>query len=755
VTTIANLLVNVGVDTKGASTGFAKVKSMAKVGALGLAAAGVAALKVAESFDDMQDTIIVGTGASGKALGSLEASAKRVGKTTPSSFADVGTAIADVNTRMGLTGKPLEVMSKKFLNLSRITGTDLAKNIEVSSRAFGDWGITMKDQPATLDKIFATSQSTGIGLEKLQQQVVTFGAPMRQFGFSFEESISLMGKFEKEGVNANAIFAGMKVGLGAISKAGKDPQKEFARISDAIKSAGSAGKANKIAIETFGQRAGPDMAAAIREGRFEIGDMVKALDKSGGAIDDADKRTRDWRESLAILRNKAMVLIEPLATKMFNAINDGADRLSKNAIPAIKRLVEDFRNGEGAFGAVKTVAGGMMKVLGAIGPPILGLAKAFASSKTAVLALIGAFVAYKAVMIAHAAVQAVSLVLLKAHTVGTIQHAVVSKVAAGAAKAWAVAQWLLNAAMSANPIGLIIIGLVALAAGLVLAYKKSETFRNIVNAAFSAVKKVAGAVITWLPKAVGKAVDFVKKHWRKIIAVLGGPLGIAVMLVVKHWDKIKSVTSGAIGKVVAFVKAIPGRFRSALSSLAGLVRGIFSNAMGKGLDVVRSIGDKIRDWIAAIPGKLASLGGKFASAGRGLLQQFIDGMKNAAGIISGIAGNVWTAVKGLLNGAIGRINAALNFSIGLPGKDLNINAGNIPYLAKGGIVTGPTLAVIGDNPGGREAVVPLSGPNARGLGGMNVTVNVNGAGDPRATAREVRRELLALKRQLGGDLGLA
>jgi hypothetical protein len=61
----------------------------------------------------------------------------------------------------------------------------------------------------------------------------------------------------------------------------------------------------------------------------------------------------------------------------------------------------------------------------------------------------------------------------------------------------------------------------------------------------------------------------------------------------------------------------------------------------------------------------------------------------------------------------------------------------VPALAEGGITTGPTLALIGDNPGGREAVIPLDRMNEFG-GGSNVTINVNG-GDPQAVVDALRR----------------
>jgi hypothetical protein len=186
------------------------------------------------------------------------------------------------------------------------------------------------------------------------------------------------------------------------------------------------------------------------------------------------------------------------------------------------------------------------------------------------------------------------------------------------------------------------------------------------------------------------------------------------------WDGIKTLVSAGIGKVVDFLQGIPGKFTSALSSLKSTAGGLFRDAMDAGKEKVTSIGQTIIGWIADIPGKLREKLGNFKDAGAALIGAFVDGMKNAGGVISGIAGNVWDAVKGLLNGAISKINAALEFTIKLPGPDMVVNLPDIPQLAKGGLVTRPTLALIGED--GPEAVVPLSkkhnpGGTMPGMGG--------------------------------------
>lgn len=63
-----------------------------------------------------------------------------------------------------------------------------------------------------------------------------------------------------------------------------------------------------------------------------------------------------------------------------------------------------------------------------------------------------------------------------------------------ATRAWTLVQWLLNAALNANPIGIVIAALAALAVGFVIAYRHSETFRKIVQGAWMGIKIAAKAV---------------------------------------------------------------------------------------------------------------------------------------------------------------------------------------------------------------------------------------------------------------------
>ncbi len=126
----------------------------------------------------------------------------------------------------------------------------------------------------------------------------------------------------------------------------------------------------------------------------------------------------------------------------------------------------------------------------------------------AVVAVTAAVLSYKATVAATTAITALC-------TAATTAKAAADKAAGSGAKGLAVAQAALNAVLSANPIGLVVAALAALAAGLVTAYHTSETFRNIVNGAFQAVANIAqstiGAAIGWLDKLSYKLNSFLGK----------------------------------------------------------------------------------------------------------------------------------------------------------------------------------------------------------------------------------------------------
>lgn len=80
-----------------------------------------------------------------------------------------------------------------------------------------------------------------------------------------------------------------------------------------------------------------------------------------------------------------------------------------------------------------------------------------------------------------------------------------------AARIYTAVQGALNVVLAANPVGLVVVAVAALAAGLVVAYQRSETFRNIVNGAFAAVRTAVIAYISPARAAIGGLVDIIER----------------------------------------------------------------------------------------------------------------------------------------------------------------------------------------------------------------------------------------------------
>jgi hypothetical protein len=123
---------------------------------------------------------------------------------------------------------------------------------------------------------------------------------------------------------------------------------------------------------------------------------------------------------------------------------------------------------------------------------------------------------------------------------------------------------------------------------------------------------------------------------------------------------------------------------------------------------------------------------------------YFEVIKTEAQILYNVFKAVFNGIATLWNNSVGKLSfKAPSWVPGIGGKGFDVP--NIPMLAAGGIVTSPTLAMIGER--GPEAVIPLTGPNAGGgMGGTNVTINVNG-GDPNAVVDALRRYM-----QLNGSV---
>jgi len=292
-----------------------------------IAGIGAAAWTLGEQLDGAYDTIRIGTGATGEALEQLNADFRAVAKQVPVDLETVGSAIADLNTRMGVSGPIAQELATQFLNLSRITGEDVSRLIQSGSRAFADWGISAEEAGGKLDFLFRVSQSTGIGVDRLMQLVTLSGAAMREMGLDFETSAVLLGQFEKAGVNTEQALMGLNRAVATAAREGKPATQAIQELFDAIKNAKDPAEATRIAVETFGTRAGPELASAIRSGRLDVAELTETLKEGGDTINALAAETDDWAQKWQLLKNNVAIAAEPLANTLFGIAGAFADQL--------------------------------------------------------------------------------------------------------------------------------------------------------------------------------------------------------------------------------------------------------------------------------------------------------------------------------------------------------------------------------------------------------------------------------------------
>lgn len=237
----------------------------------------------------------------------------------------------------------------------------------------------------------------------------------------------------------------------------------------------------------------------------------------------------------------------------------GAGGRLSAAFELAKGILADVRDviTGGLLPGVRDVSGaidpGWLTPLGAARSALGFLADNATLVRIAVVGLTAALVLNRAVMLGAAAVSGVATAATFIQTASTYGLSYALKAGGTAAKLYAAAQWLMNAAMSANPIGLIVIAIAALVGGIIYAYRNSETFRNILNKLWEGIK--VGA--EWIGKM------FMKFTPLGIIISNFGTLKDLVMDVVGWFKKLK------FPKPPAWLSKIPGVGDTATSHARG------------------------------------------------------------------------------------------------------------------------------------------------------------------------------------------
>jgi phage-related minor tail protein len=370
--------------------------------------------------------------------------------------------------------------------------------------------------------------------------------------------LTLMGKAAAEDAQGQAVLAT------SLRKSAGASQKQIASVEDWV-------SATTLATGVADDKLRPALGTLARA----TGDVTKSQAAMTTVLDVSaatGKDTQSVADALAKAYSGSTTALGKLVPGMDKAVLKSGDM---NAIMAeLARMT-----GGTAAEAADTAAGKWQRTK-------VAFAETQESIGAGLLPVLDKFSGYLAIaggwMSQHTQTVTVFAVALGILSVAVLTVNTAIKVISATTKAWSVAQGILNVVMSLNPIGLVILAVIALVAIFVIAYKKSETFRRIVQAAWSGIKTAAVAAWNWIKRyVIDPFMAGMKALWTGVVKAAGG--------IAKAWDAIKKALKtvwdwiynnvikpwidafdkvvGAVQKVIDWIKKI--KIPSAIAKLFG------------------------------------------------------------------------------------------------------------------------------------------------------------------------------------------
>lgn len=219
-----------------------------------------------------------------------------------------------------------------------------------------------------------------------------------------------------------------------------------------------------------------DLYKRISDGKVSFAELESAVasatSQGGQFYNGMLEASQTFSGRMSTLKDNVSALTGELTGGLFEALGELVVKVNEAAV--------SFLDDEEKMSQLKDTLGNLASVVTAAGT---------------------AFVTYKGYL-------ALTTAATIAHTTYTAAMTAAHKAAATGATGLKLALAALNAVINANPVGLLVSALAALAAGLVTAYHTSETFRNAVDSAFDWIKDKAqtaiGAVVDWINELVAK-----------------------------------------------------------------------------------------------------------------------------------------------------------------------------------------------------------------------------------------------------------
>lgn len=490
-----------GGDAGEAAGGSLKEKLLVGVAAAGAAAGAILVAGISEAIEqaNITSTLQAQLGATGKDAAKYgKVAGQLYSKGITESFEQGAEAIRSV-VNAGLvapdaTNAQLESISAKMSDVATTFGVDMSLQTQAVAAMFKN-GVAKSAEQA-LDLITVGFQKLGPNAEDLLETFQEYSIQFKKLGIDGEEAIGLFQQGIRAGARDTDIIADAfkEFGIRAIdmSQSSQDAYKALGldaeKMSLQIAQGGDvAGEGLQLVLDKLREIKDPVDRNAAAVGLFgtqaeDLGQALFALDPNG-AIDGFGKVTGAAAELGKTIHSGPSHELEVFARTIKQNF---VDFLSSEALPVVLNVAKAFNRDllppiTAVASAVAAVLVPALKGLFTVGMAVIGWLREWGVWLLPAAILVGGLtLALNAQAIATAAVTAVFSIYRAAILLGT-----------AATSGFTAAQALLNAVMALNPITLVVIALIALAAAIVIAYKKSETFRAIVQAAWAGIQTAA------------------------------------------------------------------------------------------------------------------------------------------------------------------------------------------------------------------------------------------------------------------------
>lgn len=637
------------------SGAFGKVAAGVLSGAAVAGGIGAGLYAIGNSFDEAFDKLRADTGATGEELERLQDTVKAIGTEVPASFTDAADALTILTQKVSDNADATKPLAEQYLELSRITGTDLKGNVTSASDAFNAWGVTVENQPKMLDELFRAHQQTGIAVSDLASQIGAAQPQLHSLGFTFEESAALAATLSKNGASLGDVMPALGKAMAAGAKDGKPAAQVLRDVMAAIQNAPDDTAAAGAAIEVFGAKAGPKLASMIRQGKLGYDDLLKSMQTGSDTIMAAGADTQDFAEKWEMIKNRVLVGLEPLATRVFSGIGTAMDKLGpkveqfqawfeQRVVPVLERVSAWI---EAHWPQIATTIENVMARVSAI---VEGVLSVIASLWDTYGATILEYVRGAWEGIRQQIEGALTIIQGIIDTVMAIIHGDWSA-------AWDGIREILRGVW--------------------------EMINGIIDQAMASIRLLLSAALDTLRALWSTAWDGIRDLLRAA------------------WDGIRGLAQEGIDAIVGFFRDLPGRVRELLGDAAAAARELGQALLNGVMSIVDTIGDKVAAGIGKIPGLLRGLISDITTAakdvGASILSGIVDGISGAIGFIGDIGSAVGRAAQNAINAVIDKLNATIiftGFTIPGPGFLPDVHVPGMPDLPhvnifhSGGVVPG-------------------------------------------------------------------